>query len=66
MMMINLTSPLDISESPMSDSDRDLFNDFDISQWRFGNGEQSESELEHLFHVNDSAKQTIGPASLQC
>ena len=49
MMMINkqyLTSPLDISKSPMSDSDRDLFNDFDISQWRFGNGEQSESELE--------------------
>jgi hypothetical protein len=42
----DMTTPLDISESPMSDSDLDLFNDFDISRWRFGNGEQSESELE--------------------
>ena len=42
----DVAAPLDISESPMSDSDLDLFNDFDISRWRFGNGEQSESELE--------------------
>ena len=30
----------------MSDSNLDLLEDFDISRWRFGNGEQSESELE--------------------
>jgi len=41
-----MATSLDISESPVSDSDLDLFKDFDISQWRFGNGEQSESELE--------------------
>ncbi len=35
-----------ISESSMSDSNLDLFEDFDVSRWRFGNGEQSESELE--------------------
>ena len=29
----DVAAPLDISESPMSDSDLDLFNDFDISRW---------------------------------
>lgn len=37
---------VDIPESSMSDSDLDLIEDFDISRWRFGNGEQIESELE--------------------
>jgi len=42
----DVAASLDISESPISDSDLDLFKDFDISRWRFGNGEQTESELE--------------------
>ena len=42
----DVVTSLDISEFPVSDSDLDLFKDFDISRWRFGNGEQSESELE--------------------
>ena len=35
----DMTASLDISESPMSDSDHDLFNNFDINRWRFGNEE---------------------------
>ena len=29
----DMATSLDISESPVSDSDLDLFKDFDISQW---------------------------------
>lgn len=42
----DVTASLDIPESSMSDSNLDLFEDFDISRWRFGNEEQIESELE--------------------
>jgi hypothetical protein len=42
----DVVGSLDIPESSMSDSELDLLEDFDISRWRFGNGEQSESELE--------------------
>lgn len=42
----DVATPVDISEPLMSDSDVDLFEDFDINRWRFGNGEQRTSELE--------------------
>jgi hAT family C-terminal dimerisation region len=42
----DVAASADISESSMSDSNLDLLEEFDISRWRFGNGEQSESELE--------------------